>query len=90
MLSPINIEDIINILPELIILFTGSIILINGVTSRSNKVSYYAAISGTFIGLITKLILIFALYENMNYESIFMGTLVAGSLESLFSLIFLI
>ena len=56
---------------ELIILFTGSIILINGVTSRSNKVSYYVAISGTFIGLITKLILIFALYENMNYESIF-------------------
>ena len=39
MLSPINIEDIINILPELIILFTGSIILINGVTSRSNKIS---------------------------------------------------
>tara|TARA_B100001146_G_scaffold92845_1_gene82233 strand:+ start:8 stop:1606 length:1599 start_codon:yes stop_codon:yes gene_type:complete len=90
MLSPINIEDIINILPELIILFTGSIILINGVTSRSNKISYYIAISGTFIGLITKLILIFVLYENMNYESIFMGTLVAGSLESLFSLIFLI
>ena len=90
MLSPINIEDIINILPELIILFTGSIILINGVTSRSNKISYYTAISGTFIGIITKLILIFVLYENMNYESIFMGTLVAGSLESLFSLIFLI
>ena len=90
MLSPINIEDIINILPELIILFTGSIILINGVTSRSNKISYYTAISGTFIAIITKLILIFVLYENMNYESIFMGTLVAGSLESVFSLIFLI
>ena len=69
MLSPINIEDIINILPELIILFTGSIILINGVTSRSNKISYYTAISGTFIGIITKLILIFVLYENMNYET---------------------
>ena len=54
MLSPINIEDIINILPDLIILFSGSIILINGVTSRSNKISYYTAISGTFIAIITK------------------------------------
>ncbi len=79
------------ILPEIIILFTGSLILINGVTTRSYTITHTLAITGAILALLLKLILLFVFSsQDTSFTFIFSGTLVANKLESIFSIIFLI
>ena len=84
--------DLLLILPEIIILLTGSILLINGVTTRSYKITHLLSIIGAFSALFAKLIIMYIYsYElDASYSSIFSGTLVSNKLESLFSIIFLV
>ena len=84
--------DLLLILPEIIILFTGSILLVNGVTTRSYKITHLLSIVGSFSALFAKLIIMYIYsYElDASYSSIFSGTLVSNKLESLFSIIILV
>ena len=86
-----TLTDLKLILPEIIILFTGSLILINGVTTRSYTLTHILAITGAILALLLKLILLFVFsYKDTSFPFIFSGTLVANKLESIFSIIFLI
>ena len=84
--------DLLLILPEIVVLFTGSIILINGVTTKSYRLTHMISLIGASVALAIKLALIYIYsYElETSYSFIFSGTLVFNKLESLFSIIFLI
>ncbi len=84
--------DLLLVLPEIVILLTGSIILINGVTTRSYNITHIISLIGASLALIIKfaLIYIYSYQLETSYSSIFNGTLVSNKLESLFSVIFLI
>ena len=79
--------DLLLILPEIVILLTGSIILINGVTTRSYNITHIISLIGASLALIIKfaLIYIYSYQLETSYSSIFNGTFVSNKLESLFS-----
>ena len=59
--------DLLLILPEIVILLTGSIILINGVTTRSYNITHIISLIGASLALIIKFALIYIycfVYEN--------------------------